>query len=183
MTNGNPPVRIRPSVTVIPGQRAPDALRETAYQLWAWQCGQNAERVAQDLGIDHPDVDLDGRTVRGWCQQDGWRVRYEEERSELVPGMARYAAARQLQNALPGAISYVEAVANGTVAPNKDRLTACRMVMDAAGFASIRVMGDEATRKPADRANAVHLPANLDELDADQLESLLRQQLQDASSR
>lgn len=173
--DGTAAVRIEPDMVVIPGQRAPDALREDAYQLWAWACAQNCEKVADTLNAQHPGLDLDGRTVRGWCRQEQWRVRYEEERAELVPGMVRYASALQLQNALPGAIDYVSAVAAGTVEPNKDRLSACKLIMDACGFAAIRVMGDEAQRKPADRANAYQLPANLDTLDADALERLERQ--------
>jgi hypothetical protein len=91
--------------------------------------------------------------------------------------MVRYASALQLQNALPGAIDYVSAVAAGTVEPNKDRLSACKLIMDACGFAAIRVQGDEAQRKPADRASAYQLPANLTTLGADELEAVERDYL------
>jgi hypothetical protein len=135
--NGQATVMKPEIVELVQGAPTPEHVLEDAYQLWAWKHSQSSEKVADELG-------LHGKTVRRWAQAGHWRLRYEEERSELAPGLARYAAARQLQNALPGAISYVEAVSSGLVPADKGRLIACNMIIGSAGFAPIHYTGDVA---------------------------------------
>jgi hypothetical protein len=116
-----------------------EQLRRNSYHLWAWECLQNCERVASRIGIP-PE------TVRYWARTDGWRLRYERERSDLDPMEARPAIALRLTSAAMAGADYLEAVAMGIVEPNKDRITASKIAIDAVGFAAIRVTGDEATK-------------------------------------
>ena len=121
-------------------------IRGRAYPIWAWECGQNAERLA-DWIAEHWGVEIPARTIRYWSKQDGWRLRYESDRVDIDPGEARPAIALRLQSAALGAAIYLDAVNNGEVAPDKARLFAAKVALDASGFASIRVTGEEANHR------------------------------------
>ena len=54
-----------------------DGDAETAYQLWAWECDQNAAEVARRLSLPE-------RTVQRWAKDGGWRTRLDRERKELA---------------------------------------------------------------------------------------------------
>lgn len=123
-----------------------DYIRGRCYPIWAWECGQNAERLA-DWIAEHWGVEIPARTIRYWSKQDGWRLRYESDRVDIDPGEARPAIALRLQSAALGAAIYLDAVNNGEIMPDKDRTQAAKIALDSAGFAGIRVTGDEAQHR------------------------------------
>ena len=131
-------------ITTIEEER--EHIRSRAYPIWAWECGQNAERLA-DWIAEHWGVEIPARTIRYWSKQDGWRLRYESDRVDIDPGEARPAIALRLQSAALGAAIYLDAVNNNELAADKSRLIAAKIALDAAGFASIRVTGEEAQHR------------------------------------
>ncbi len=79
----------------------PDVLpsdRELAYVLWSTTHGQNAAEVARELGL--PET-----TVRSWVSRDGWRARFDQERTEQslrVRAMADVALMRVVPEVIEG---------------------------------------------------------------------------------
>ena len=65
---------------------APSPRRELAYQLWAWEHGQNCAPVAEALGVS-------ARAVQKWRRREGWDARLNREaaalRAELVATTGR----------------------------------------------------------------------------------------------
>lgn len=119
-------------------------IRGRCYPIWAWECGQSSERLA-DWIAEHWGADIPARTIRYWAKQDGWRLRYESDRVDIDPGEARPAIALRLQSAALNAAAYLDAALAGEIAID-DRMTrAAKIALDASGFAGIRVTGDEAT--------------------------------------
>jgi hypothetical protein len=130
-----------PVVEVVPGHRPPEAVRDLAYQVWAWEAEENCAAVAHRL-------DVEPRTVQRWAKDDGWRLRKEEERAELTPANARYVTALVLGNAAPKAAAKLEAMIDGTIPPDKTMAAICQIVLDRTGFAPITLKEREPEAKP-----------------------------------
>jgi hypothetical protein len=136
-----------PLVRVIPGHKPPEAVRDLAYDLWAWKHGQNAAAVARELGVEE-------RTVQRWARDDDWRVRYQEERVDQSPQMARYTTALILGSAAPKAAAKLEAMLDGTVPYDKTMAGVCQIVLDRTGFAPVNLRDTDPAARPPVKALA-----------------------------
>ncbi len=79
--------------------------RETAFLLWAYECGQNAAETARRLGIPV-------RTVQDWVKIDGWRGRLDRERKE-VARVAWAGAEAALSRAVDGLVNRLYRIGMG----------------------------------------------------------------------
>ncbi len=115
MDSSSPDIRtLRPlPPTSHHGTRYDPEMRETAYQLWAFKHGQNAEAVARELGRDDGECPgLEGRTVRRWATDGAWAERVAREIHELAPAI-HAANVTSLIAASPEAIATVRAINRG----------------------------------------------------------------------
>jgi len=83
------------------------AVRELAYQLWAFIGGREVSRVRQLLASgEHGDigpVDVPDRTLRDWVVTHGWHDRARNDLRAIAPDLRETIAAELLAGAVDGA--------------------------------------------------------------------------------
>lgn len=153
-----------PLLRVVDGVETPRQQRDVAYDVWTWQHNGNYRQAAQALGIPES-------TLRAWAKRDDWRVRSVRDRLDLQPQELRQATASILAAGGPPAAAYLAAVAEGTEPPDKNRLLACKTLLDSVGFAAAHY--DAERDKPADPPRA--WSADLDNATYEELLELERE--------
>ncbi len=110
------------------GVETPREVRDQVFALWSWSCQQNYREVARRTNISEA-------TIRSWAKRDDWRVRYYRDRLDVAPEQIRPAISSIIHLAAINGAAYVDRVNAGEVEPNRAKLMAAKIAMDAAGFA------------------------------------------------
>lgn len=148
-----------------------DTLRSTAFDLWAWTCDQNCALVQRQLRSD-TGIRVPEQTLRYWSKVDNWRVRMEQERMDVQPIHIRGVVALRLGSAAVNASVYLDRCLDGTIAPERTKVMAAKVALDAAGYSAIRSDRTDVTTTHVDpRLDPRKARTNYAELTLDELEA------------
>ena len=156
-----------PLLRVVDGVETPRQQRDLAYDLWTWTHNGNYRELARATGVAES-------TLRNWARKDDWRVRSVRDRLDLQPEDVRQATASILAAGGPAAAAYLNGVVEGVEPPDKNRITAAKILLDAQGFAPAHYSPDRDKPKPA-RV----IPDDLSSLSTEELLALEAQFLED----
>lgn len=154
--NTSPAARHPQAITVVNGRKTEPEAIDYAYELWAYKHNQSAQAVAEEL-------DLAPRTVQHWAREANWRVRYEEERAEQSPNMARYTTAIILGASAPKAARILDAMFDGIIPYDKTKAYVCQIVLDRVGFAPVNLRDQDHSKKPTHHVEVVDYSVLTDE--------------------
>ena len=133
------------------GKRYSQSEKDLAYQLWAFVCGRNAEKVsaAMKTGDWGAAIDITSRTVRDWAVNGRWEERQREDMQRIAPDL-RGGILTELLLAGKEAAEYARGVVRGTEVPEKTRATVSLAVLGMLGF----------TQQPKDSSQAMQALAS-----------------------
>ena len=114
------------------GARYPAETRDLARQLWTFKYARNAERVAEELRKEFPQ--LEARTVRYWANRDRWAERAAADVAAIAPDLDHSIVTDLIAGASEGA-QYLRAAARGDVRAEPARVNASVSLLHMAGYA------------------------------------------------
>src|SRR5262245_25097746 len=105
------------------GTRYPDWIKQKSYQLWAFRCSGDAQKVSAALAADDPPVEVDAHRVRDWARRYRWPVkRYEDWRS-IAPDLVQTGVI-DVNLGFVESAAVMRALVNDPTAAARDRIAA-----------------------------------------------------------
>lgn len=116
----------------------PDEARELAFELYYTEAGRKLTTLQKLIEAEPYSLPIPYRTLYEWHRQHQWDIEADKRMVQFAPHRRRRTA-DLLVVAAEGFASYLAQVASGAVEPDKTKVAAAKVAMDAAGFASVRV--------------------------------------------
>ena len=115
--------------------------RALAFELYYTDAGRSLTTLQEIISTYPYERPIPYRTLYHWRQVDRWDIEADKRADAFAPNRRRRTV-QHLTVAAERFSAYLSQVASGAVEPNKLKIVAAKIALDAAGFASARVQPD-----------------------------------------
>ena len=121
----------------------PDHVKGLAFELYYTDAGRSLTTLAEIIAGYPYEHRVPYSTLSYWRRADLWDIEADKMAEAFAPNRRRRTASL-LNVAAELSAAYLVQVQSGAVEPNKLKITAAKIALDASGFAAIRVPVDAA---------------------------------------
>lgn len=148
--------------------------QELAYQIWAFEAGQNCPGTLAILARDHDVTSVPLRTLQDWASR-GWVERVDRDLSAIAPAIRKKTISEIVLGSLEAAQG-LRRVVRGDEAPDRTKVMAYLGMLDRGGFSHIGNAPERRIESPSTQLTGV----NLDTLSTDELLALQASIIEDS---
>jgi hypothetical protein len=137
------PTKAQPDRTV----QWADEVRALALELWYTDAGRSLKTLEAIIAGDPYNAPVPYQTLWYWHRVDHWDIEADKRADAYAPNR-RSRTRAHLDVAAEKGASYLAQVNSGAVEPDKARILAAKVSLDAAGYAATRLPDAPAERQP-----------------------------------